>query len=304
MSSRDRESTGLILGALAYTIWGIAPLFWQLLVPAKPMEVLAHRVVWSVLLLLILVAWQGRMGHVRAALANPRTFRLLVIAAVLVGANWGLFIWATMSGYVLEAAMGYYTVPLLSVALGVVVLKERLRPMQWVAIAVAAAGVLYVTADNGALPWIGLGLAGTWAVYGYVKKRADVDAIESLAIETVLLTPLAVGYIGFLEWSGASTFGHEGLRHAALLASAGVFTAAPLLLYGAAVVRAPLSTIGFLQYISSSIQFALGVWVFHEAMSGARFTGFAITWVALVILTVDSVRSRRGLPPQAVVAPD
>lgn len=304
MKNRDRESSGLLLGVGAYTLWGLAPLFWPLLAPAKPMEVLAHRVVWSLLMLVALVAWQGRVEQVRDVLRVPRTLRLLAVASVLVGLNWGTFIWATMSGYVLEAALGYYSVPLLSVALGVLVLKERLRRLQWVAIVLAAISLIYVTAESGRVPIVGLFLAGTWSVYGYVKKVADVDAMESLVIETALLAPVALGYIAYLESQSQSTFGHLGTGHALLMACTGIVTSVPLVLYGAAVVRAPLSTIGFLQYISSSIQFVLGVWVFHEPMSTARLVGFVITWTALVVLTYDSVVTRRGLPRPAIVEPD
>jgi chloramphenicol-sensitive protein RarD len=301
---RDRESLGVLLGVGAYSLWGLAPLFWPLLVPAKPMEVLAHRVLWSLLVLVVMVTWQGRVGHVRAVLTNGRKVRLLAVAAVLVGLNWGAFIWATMSGYVLEASRGYYSVPLLSVALGVLVLKERLRTMQWVAIAIAALSLVYVTVQSGHIPVVGLFLAVTWAVYGYVKKVADVDAMESLVIETTMLAPVAIGYIAYLEVQGQGTFAHMGVHHALLLAATGIVTSVPLVLYGGAVVRAPLSTIGFLQYISSSIQFVLGVWVFHEPMSTARLIGFALTWVALVVLTYDSVTSRRALPPRTVIEPD
>lgn len=304
MTTRSRAAQGTLFGVAAYVIWGTAPLFWQLLVPAKPMEVLAHRVVWSMVILVAMVRIQGRMPHVRQALGDPRTRRLLVVASGLVGSNWALFIWATMSGHVLDAALGYYVVPLLSVALGVIVLKERLRRLQWVSLAISAAGVVYVTVDHGSLPAIGLGLAITWAIYGYVKKRAGVDAIESLAIESALLTPFATAYLIYLAVTGEATFGHYGAGHALLLIGAGIFTASPLLLYGAAVVRAPLSTIGFLQYISSTIQFGLGVWVFHEPMDAGRLTGFVITWVALAVLSYDSVRSHRALPAQAIAEPD
>ena len=268
------------------------------------MEILAHRVIWSLVLLIGLVWWQGRIEHVRRAWQNRRTRNLLVIAAILVGLNWGMFIWATMNGYTLEAAMGYYTVPLLSAALGVLVLKERLRRLQWVALAIALVGVIYVTWEHHAIPWVGLWLAITWAIYGYVKKRAGVDAIESLMIETTLLLPLAIIYLIYLQVQGQSTFITHGPLHALLLASAGIFTASPLLLYGAAVVRLQLITIGFLQYISSTIQFFIAIAVFHDPMPLSRFVGFVITWTALAVLSVDAVRSRHGLPPEAIVEPD
>lgn len=295
---------GTIYGVSSYAVWGIAPLFWQLLAPAGAMEVLSHRVVWSMVLLAGLVYWQGRLSHVRAAITNPRTLLLLVIAAILIACNWGLFIWATMNGHVLDTSLGYYVTPLFSVGLGVIFLKENLRPLQWVAIAIAASGVGYITWEHHKLPWIGLALSSSFALYGYVKKLAGVDAIESLMVESALIMPFALGYLAWLWVVGNNTFGQFGVNHALLLSSAGVFTAVPLLLYGAAVVRVPLTSIGFMQYISSTIQFFLGIWVFHEPMPLERLIGFVITWTALVILTYDGLRNRRGMPAQQVVELD
>jgi chloramphenicol-sensitive protein RarD len=251
-----------------------------------------------------MVRIQGSLPQVREALSSRRTRVLLGIASLLVGSNWGLFIWSTMNGHVLDASLGYYFVPLFSTALGVFVFGERLRRLQWFALTLAACGVIYVTWENGSIPWVGLGLSTTWAVYGFVKKSANVDAIESLVVETSILAPFAISYLGLIETTGTGTFLRGGTTHALLLAGAGLITSVPLLLYGAAVVRAPLTSIGFMQYISSTIQFLTGVFLFHEHMDMARLTGFAITWLALIVLTADGVRSRRGLPEQAIAEPD
>ncbi|CAB4342602.1 unannotated protein [freshwater metagenome] len=286
---------------MSYTVWGLAPLFWILLAPAKAFEILSHRVIWSLLLLIVLVKWQGRFPHVKAAIAHRKTFALLVVAAVLIACNWGLFIWATMNGHVLDTSLGYYVTPLFSVGLGVIFLKESLRSLQWLALAIAFSGVCYITWEYHRVPWVGLALSSTFALYGYVKKLAGVDAIESLMVESALITPFALVYLAWLSQQGSNTFLQYGVSHALLLASAGVFTAVPLLLYGAAVVRVPLTSIGFMQYISSTIQFFLGIWIFHEPMPFSRLIGFLITWCALAVLTYDGLRNRHGMQPQSVV---
>jgi chloramphenicol-sensitive protein RarD len=290
---RSEVAQGVFYGAFAYIGWGLAPLFWQLLHPAGAPEILADRVIWSFVLLAPLVYFQGRMPHVRTALADRRKRTLLFIAALLIGGNWFLFIWATMNGHILDTSLGYFSTPLFSTALGYFFLKERLRPLQWVAIAIAGLAVLYITIEHRAFPWIGIALASSFALYGFVKKLAGVDAIESLVIETAYLSPVALIFLGYWSITGTNTFGEHGISHALLMASCGVITAVPLLLYGAAVVRAPLMYIGFLQYISSSIQFFVGIYIFHETMNFTRFMGFAITWSALVVLAVDAQRARR-----------
>lgn len=297
---KSEVGRGVTYGAIAYSMWGLAPLYWTLLKPTSSLEIVAHRTVWSFAILAPLVIWQGRWSTIRSDLKNRRKRNLLLLASILISGNWVLFIWATTNGHILDSSLGYFSTPLFSTAFGVLFFKERLRPLQWGAIAIAVLAVVYITWEHHMFPWIGMSLAGSFAIYGFVKKLAGVDAIESLMIETAYLSPIALIYIGYLGLQGTLTFGESGLAHSLFLAGAGPATAIPLLFYGAAVVRAPLFYIGFLQYISSSIQFFVAIYIFNEAMDLKRFLGFAITWSALVLLGVDSIRHRRMSANQVV----
>ena len=284
---------GIAYGSGAYVLWGLAPIYWQMLKPADSFEIVANRTIWSFLFLAPLIIFRGSWPKVKSDLANKRTRNLLFIASLLISTNWLFFIWATTNGHVLDSSLGYFSIPLFSTALGVLFFKEKLRGLQWAAIAVAGIAEIYITWENRGIPWVGLILAISFAIYGFVKKLAGVDAIESLVVESAFLLPIAIGYVIFIALQGTMTFGDFGVGHATLLALAGPATAIPLLLYGAAVVRAPLFYVGFLQYISSTIQFFTGVYLFHEHMDTKRFIGFAITWSALVLLGIDSVRQRK-----------
>jgi chloramphenicol-sensitive protein RarD len=301
---RSEHSIGLINGFIAYIIWGAVILYWPYLAPAKPLEILAHRILWSLLFVAAILIYQKRIVSLKVVMKNARQMKLLTVAAVLIGFNWGLFIWASMNGHVLDSSLGYYITPLLNVALGVFFFKERLRPMQWLAIGIAAFAVLFITIALGVLPWVALSLATSFAMYGYVKKLANVQSLESLMIETLILTPVAIGYLIWLQFNGGNTFLAYGLDHTLWMASAGVFTAIPLLAFGVAITRLPLTTLGMLQYIGPTIQFFVGVWLTQEAMPRERFIGFAITWVALVILTFDALRNRRNVSKSFVPVPD
>jgi chloramphenicol-sensitive protein RarD len=301
---RSEHSIGLINGFIAYIIWGGVVLYWPYLAPAEPLEILSHRVLWTLLFVAVILIYQKRIVSLKVVMRNSRQLKLLTIASVLIGFNWGLFIWASMNDHVLDSSLGYYITPLLNVALGVFFFKEKLRTMQWVAIGIAAFAVLFITLAMGVLPWVALSLATSFAMYGYLKKLANVEALESLMIETMILTPLAVGYLIWLQFNGVNTFLNYGLSHALWLASAGVVTAIPLLAFGVAVVRLPLTTLGMLQYIGPTVQFFVGVWLTQEAMPQVRFIGFAITWIALVILTVDALRNRRNVSKSLVANPD
>jgi chloramphenicol-sensitive protein RarD len=301
---RSEHSIGLINGFIAYIIWGAVILYWPYLAPAQPLEILAQRVLWSLLFVAVILIYQKRIPSLRVVLMNSQHMKLLTIASLLIGFNWGLFIWASMNGHVLDSSLGYYITPLLNVALGVVFFKEKLRPMQWLAIAIAAFAVFFITIALGVLPWVALSLATSFAMYGYVKKLANVQALESLMIETLILTPVAIAYLIWLQFNGGNTFLAYGLDHTLWMASAGVFTAIPLLAFGVAITRLPLTTLGMLQYIGPTIQFFVGVWLTQEAMPQERFIGFAITWVALVILTVDALRNRRNVSKSFVPDPD
>jgi len=301
---RSEHSIGLINGFIAYIIWGAVILYWPYLAPAQPLEILAHRILWSLLFVAVILIYQKRIVSLRVVLKNSRQMKLLTMASLLIGFNWGLFIWASMNGHVLDSSLGYYITPLLNVALGVFFFKEKLRKMQWIAIGIAAFAVLFITIAMGVLPWVALSLSTSFAMYGYVKKLANVEALESLMIETLILTPIAIGYLIWLQFNGGNTFLAYGLDHTLWMASAGIVTAIPLLAFGVAIVRLPLTTLGMLQYIGPTIQFFVGIWLTQEAMPQLRFIGFAITWVALVILTIDALRNRRNVNKSLVAEPD
>ena len=290
---KSEVGRGVAFGVAAYSLWGLAPLYWQLLKPTSALEIVAHRTVWSFIVIAPLVLLRGSWATVKSDLKDRRKRNLLILASILISGNWVLFIWATTSGHVLDSSLGYFSTPLFSTAFGVLFFKEKLRPLQWGAITIAVLAVCYITWEHHMFPWIGISLAGSFAIYGFVKKLAGVDAVESLMIETAFLTPIALVYIGSLISQGTFTFGKSGIVHSLFLAGAGPATAIPLLFYGAAVVRAPLFYIGFLQYISSTIQFFVAIYIFHEEMDLKRFLGFAITWSALVLLGADSIRQRR-----------
>ena len=297
---RSEHSIGLINGYFAYVIWGAVILYWPHLDPAQPLEILSHRVLWSLLFVAVILIYQKRITSLKVVLKNPRQLKLLSFAAILISVNWGLFIWASINNHVFDSSLGYYITPLLNVALGVFFFKEKLRLMQWTAIGLAAFAVLFITVALGVVPWVALTLASSFAMYGYAKKLANVEALESLMIETLLLMPLAIGYLVWLQFNGGNTFLAYGLDHTLWMASSGIVTALPLLAFGVAIVRLPLTTLGMLQYIGPTIQFFIGIWFTLEPMPQARFIGFAITWGALVILTFDALRNRRNVSKSLV----
>ena len=294
MREGTRASNGFLYGLSAYLIWGLFPLYWQLLQPASSLEILAHRIAWSVFVMVALLFASRRVPEFRAILASPRTTRLLVAAAVLVSVNWGTYIWGVNNGHVVETALGYFINPLVNVSMGVVIMGERLRKVQWIALAFAFVAVLVLAWDYGRPPYVALTLAFSFALYGLLKKKADVDAIESLTFETLLISPVAFGYLIYLGVSGQSAFGSHGVTHALLLASTGIATAGPLLMFGAAAIRVKLSTLWLLQYIAPTSQFVIGLIVFHETMTHVRWIGFVMVWIALAIFTADALRHYRN----------
>jgi chloramphenicol-sensitive protein RarD len=294
----SQQRTGLLAGLGAYLLWGLFPLYWPLLEPSAPVEILAHRIVWSLLLLVGLLAVGGGFGYVRRL--GGRRVALLAAAAALITVNWGMFIYGVTSGHVVETSLGYFINPLVTVALAVGVLRERLRRPQMVAVGVAALAVLVLTVDYGRPPWIALTLAFSFGLYGLVKKQVGVGGLQSLTVETAFVVLPAAGYLVWLGSRGESTFLSEGAGHAALLAGGGVATAVPLILFGAAAVRVPLVTVGVLQYLAPVMQFVIGVAVYGEPMPLTRLAGFALVWAALVIFAVDAVRAAR----EGAAAPD
>ena len=269
---------GVLSGLSAYLLWGVFPLYFRLLEPAGGVEIVAHRIVWSVVFVALLLTVLRRWSHVPPAIADRRTLLVLSGAAVLIAVNWLVYVLAVNSGHVVEASLGYFINPLVSVLLGVVFFAERLRPLQWVAVGIATLAVAVLTVDFGRPPWIALVLAASFGLYGLMKKLVRVEAAPGLFVETVVLLLPATAFLVVLQARGEGTVGSEGAGHALLLLSTGVATAIPLLLFAAATRRIPLSTVGLLQYVTPLMQLALGVFVFHEPMPPARLVGFVIVW--------------------------
>lgn len=286
---------GLTLGAVAYVMWGLFPLYWPLLKPAGAVEVLAHRIVWSAVAMAILVLVARRLGQFRDLLRDLRRMILLTAAAAVISINWGTYIWGVNHDRVVEGSLGYFINPLVTLLFGVVFLGERLRRWQWMAVGVAFVAVLVLTLDYGHPPWVALVLAFSFGTYGLLKKQADTGAVESLAFETGVSFPFALAYLLWLTATGSSTFASEGTGHVVLLMCSGLVTAIPLILFGGAAVRVPMVQLGLLQYIAPIIQFGLGVWIFDEPMSSGRWAGFALVWVALTIFTVEAIRHARAV---------
>lgn len=295
-STATLDPRGLANGTAAYLLWGILPLYFTLLVPAGPVEIIAHRVLWSLVFCAVVLTVGRAWGAFVTALRSGRTLGILAVAAVLLAVNWLTFVYGTLSGHVVDAALGYFINPIVTVALAVLVLRERLRRLQWVALGVSAAAVVVITIGVGRLPWVALTLAFSFGIYGLLKNRVgrSVGAAPSLAVETLVLAPLAAGYLLWLTASGDGSFGHHGAGQAWALVGTGVITALPLLFFGEAARRLPLSVVGMLQYLAPILQFLIGVIVLHETMPPARWWGFGLVWVALVLLTVDGVRAGRA----------
>lgn len=290
----DREARrGLIFGASAYLLWGLFPLYWPLLEPAGTIEILAQRIVWSLVVVLVILRVTGGFAGVRAILANPRQRTLLLLAAVVITVNWGVYIWGVNSHHVIETSLGYFINPLFTIMLGVLVLGERLRRMQWVAVGIATIAIIVITVDYGRPPIIALTLATSFGLYGFFKKRAAVGAVDSLAIETGALFGPALIALIVVGVQGDLVFGSHGLGTTLLLAGSGVVTAVPLLLFAASTRRLPLSVIGLLQYLAPVLQLAVGVGIRHEPLPPAELAGFVLVWIALLVLTLDGWRAQR-----------
>lgn len=278
------------MGLAAYGFWGFLPLYWPLLRPAGAVEILAHRISWSLLVVALLLARARSLGALRT-LGAART-RLLAMAAALLAVNWGVYIWAVSLHRVVETALGYFINPLVTVLLGVLVLGERLRRTQWGALALAAMAVAVLAFDYGGLPWISIVLACSFGLYGLLKKKAGVGAVESLAIETAVLAVPALGYLALLEARGTATFGHVSSSTSLLLVSTGAITTIPMLCFAGAANRVPLTTLGPLQYLAPTLQFLCGVYAFHEEMRPSRWLGFGLVWAALAVFALEGALLR------------
>ena len=291
--SAASAKAGALAAAVCYFSWGLVPLYWKQLAGINPVELIAHRHVWSLVFVLALVAAQGTFGEVRAALATPRSLGLNFLSATLLTANWLLYVWGVNTGHVIECSLGYFLVPLVNVALGRWILHEHLRRLQWIAIACAAAGVALMVAQLGRPPWIALAIAGTWGAYGLLRKKSPLGSLIGLTVETLLLAPFAVGFLLWQHHTGAGALGRVDALTQVLVLSAGVITAVPLLLFAFGARRIRLSTMGLLQYLAPTVQFVLGVWVYHEPFSRERIAGFALIWLGLALYTADNLWAQR-----------
>jgi chloramphenicol-sensitive protein RarD len=299
--------TGLLAAVGAYGLWGVLPVFFLLLVPAGAFEIVGWRILFSLVVCAVVITAARRWGRVVAIVRRPRILLGLGLAGHLILVNWTVYVYGTLSGHVVETALGYFINPIVTVLLGVLLLRERLRPLQWTAVGLSAVAVAVIAVGYGQLPWVSLALAGSFGLYGLVKKRVSggADALSGLALETAWLVPAATTMLVITGAGAGLTIGTVSLGHTLLLVSTGVVTAGPLLLFGLAAGRLPLSVIGLTQYLAPLLQFAFGVFVMHEAMPPERWAGFAIVWAALVLLTIDMLRaSRRPASPVAPIRRD
>jgi chloramphenicol-sensitive protein RarD len=288
----DERRRGLLYGATAYVMWGLFPLYFPLLEPAGTIEILAERMVWSLIVMLLVLRFGPGFSGVRGVLGNRRQLGLLALAALFIAFNWGTYIYGVNSGHVIETSLGYFINPLFTILLGVVVLGERLRQAQWCAVAIGAVAVLVIAVDYGRPPYIALALAFTFGMYGFCKKQADASAVDSLTVETgVQLVPALIA-IAIIGGQGDLVFGTRA-DTSALLAGIGVITVVPLLFFASSTRRLPLSVLGLLQYLAPVLQFAVGVGIRHEPLPGAELIGFCLVWLALIVLTVDGLRQQR-----------
>jgi chloramphenicol-sensitive protein RarD len=291
--SQHEQQRGFAAAAACYLLWGVVPIYWKQLGAIDSVEVIAHRALWSLAVLLCILGATRGMAPVIHALRNPRTAGIAFVASLLLTANWLIYVYGVNTGRVTECSLGYFLVPLVNVATGRFVLHEPMRRSQWIAIALAAAGVAWMVVELGETPWLAIGLACTWGAYGLMRKRSKLGAASGLALETLLTAPLALAWIAWLEMQGAGAFLSGSLGTKAWLASTGVVTAIPLILFAYGASRIRLSTIGLLQYIAPSVQFVLGVTLYGEAFSPSRAVTFVLIWLGLAIYTIDNVRLLR-----------
>ncbi|WPC66757.1 EamA family transporter RarD [Rhodoferax ferrireducens] len=284
---------GLFYAALAYTAWGLLPVFFKQLIRVNAFEIVMHRMVWSLVFLLCVLAVLKRWAWLRDLARQPRVLLAFAVSALLLSVNWSVYVWAVQNAHMVDASLGYFILPLVNVALGFAFLNERPRPGQWLAVAVAAAGVLWLTVQAGRLPWVALVLAITFGIYGLLRKLAKLGALEGLTLETLLLWPMAVGMLAWWAWHGQGALVQGDPATLGWLLLAGPLTAIPLLLFAAGARRIPMATLGILQYISPSLQMLLGVWLYGEAFEPARAIGFYLIWAALLLYSADSFWNAR-----------
>jgi chloramphenicol-sensitive protein RarD len=306
MARNSTVNRGLLYGIAAYALWGFFPIYWKLLQEVPPAEILIHRILWSLVFLVVLLSLQKKWQWVRIVWGRPRILLILIAAACLLAVNWFTYIWGVNNGFIVETSLGYFINPLVNVLLGVLILRERLRTMQWVAVGIAATGVMYLAIGYGSLPWIALTLAFSFGFYGLLKKSQPLAAAQSLAGEMIALSLPAFLFFASLFIRGEAAFGSGSIQTDLLLVLSGVVTAAPLIFFAAAAQQIPLSSLGLLQYIAPTLQFLIGVLIYREPFPVTRLIGFVIIWIALSLYLLDNVihiRSHRRVEPQATQTP-
>ena len=297
-------NSGVVYALAAYVIWGLFPLYFKALEQVPSLQILAHRMAWSLLFVALLLAVLKRWSWMRLLREQPALLARFTLSAVLLSSNWGIYIWAVNSNHVVDASLGYYINPLVNVALGSVLLHERLRGLQWVALAIAAVGVTIMAIEVGHVPWISLSLALTFGSYALLRKTAPLGALEGLAVETAVLFPLAVAYLFWLSTQGMNAFASADLSTRWLLVAAGPITTIPLLLFAAGARRMSMTLLGVLQYITPTLQLALGVWLYHEPFAAAKMIVFGLVWVGLAVFLLDGLRAAWGRPATALPSLD
>ncbi|MFV9510052.1 EamA family transporter RarD [Tepidibacillus sp. LV47] len=290
------KGTGVLYGILAYTAWGLLPLYWKLLKQISAYEILAHRIIWSFVFVLMLVYITKNWDTVKSSFFNRKSMILITMNAFIITLNWGTYIWAVNAGHVLETSLGYYINPLVTVLLGMIFLKEKFNHGQKMALGLAFIGVMLMTTQYGKTPWISLILAFSFGFYGLIKKLAHVDSVTGLTLETAIILPFALGFIFFKQWNGVGAFGNISFFTTILLLLSGVATATPLLWFAKSAEKIELSTLGFLQYISPTITLLLGIFIFHEQFSRAHLIGFGFIWTALIIYTLSTTTLKKSQP--------
>lgn len=300
---RRRTATGALAASGAFLLWGVLPIYWKFLHGVQPLEVIAHRIVWSLMFLLIVLHTRGRLGQFRQALADPGQLALYGLSGGLLAVNWLTYIHAVQTDQIVEASLGYFLVPLCNVALGFVVLRERLRSVQWLAVALAAAGVLVQLARLGRLPWIALVLAGSFAIYGLLRKRGPLGSLTGLGVETALLTPVALGYLVWRGMRGDGALGSVDTAQHILLIGCGIVTAVPLLWFATAARSLSMASLGLFQYLAPSVQLLIGVALYGEPFGGARAGSFLLIWAGLALYSADAFRAARRGAAAATPAP-
>ncbi|HNK62731.1 MAG TPA: EamA family transporter RarD [Anaerolineales bacterium] len=284
---------GILSGIAAYAMWGFFPIYWKLLHDVPAVQLLGHRIGWSFLLLMAFIFITNQWKDFRTAAFNAKVLGIYAVAGVLLSLNWLIYVWGVNSGFIVETSLGYFINPLLSVLFGVFFLREKLRPMQWVPVVLAAVGVTYLTITYGRLPWIALSLAVSFGLYGLVKKLSPLGSVYGLTLETGIVFPLALIYLTFVQVNGTSAFLHDGLTVDLLLIGGGIVTTIPLLMFASAAKQIPLNMIGVLQYFAPTIQFLIGVFLYKEPFDTTRFIGFGIVWLALIIFWIENLVAHR-----------